>query len=96
MTEDIRKELLMKSQINAYTADPKVNKQKGIPQHVNQYHSLVSLDTGTSSSSSIFAFPTSTFKSTSGNDGHTYILKKIEGFKLASDQQLRYFFKKIF
>ncbi|EME86281.1 uncharacterized protein MYCFIDRAFT_40108 [Pseudocercospora fijiensis CIRAD86] len=60
-----------------------------LPQHVEYFHSLVALDTNHSKGQSAFGYPSWTYKATSSKDGHTYVLRRIEGFRLTSEASIR-------
>ncbi|KXT09049.1 hypothetical protein AC579_4716 [Pseudocercospora musae] len=60
-----------------------------LPQHVEYFHSLVALDTNNSKGQSAFGYPSWTYKATSSKDGHTYVLRRIEGFRLTSEASIR-------
>lgn len=54
----------------------------------NHFHSLVALDTVNSRTSTTFGYPSWIYKATSSIDGNTYALRRIEGFRLTSDQAI--------
>ncbi|KAJ3069029.1 PAB-dependent poly(A)-specific ribonuclease subunit 3 [Podochytrium sp. JEL0797] len=56
-----------------------------LPSEVHVYHSLFPLDDQNDKHSKVFGFPTSVYKAVSSIDGKTYILRRIEGFRLLSD-----------
>ncbi len=60
-----------------------------LPQNVEYFHSLVALDTNNQKSQSLFGYPTWVYKATSSRDGHTYALRRIEGFRLTSEAAIR-------
>ncbi|RPA83043.1 hypothetical protein BJ508DRAFT_77975 [Ascobolus immersus RN42] len=55
---------------------------------VDVYHSLVPLDMTVNKSSSAFGFPSSVYKAWSNKDGKPYVLRRIEGFRLANEKHI--------
>ncbi|KAK5740939.1 PAB-dependent poly(A)-specific ribonuclease subunit 3 [Elasticomyces elasticus] len=62
-----------------------------LPQTVEHFHSLVALDTNPARTTTTFGYPSWIYKATSSKDGHTYALRRIEGFRLTSEQAIRSF-----
>jgi len=62
-----------------------------LPQTVEHFHSLVALDTTSQRGTTPFGYPSWIYKATSSKDGHTYALRRIEGFRLTSEQAIRSF-----
>ncbi|KAK5116412.1 hypothetical protein LTR62_007959 [Meristemomyces frigidus] len=62
-----------------------------LPQSVEHFHSLVALDTNSQRSTTTFGYPSWIYKATSSKDGHTYALRRIEGFRLTNEQAIRSF-----
>ena len=60
-----------------------------LPPSVEYFHSLVALDTSNHKGPSTLGFPTSVYKATSSRDGHTYALRRVEGFRLTSEAAIR-------
>lgn len=60
-----------------------------LPQSVEHFHSLVALDTNHSKGPFTFGYPSWIYKATSSRDGHTYSLRRIEGFRLTSEASIR-------
>ena len=60
-----------------------------LPQSVEYFHSLVALDTNNQKGASTFGYPSWVYKATSSRDGHTYALRRIEGFRLTSEAAIR-------
>ncbi|EMC92217.1 hypothetical protein BAUCODRAFT_151644 [Baudoinia panamericana UAMH 10762] len=62
-----------------------------LPQSVEYFHSLVALDTTSQRGTSTYGYPSWIYKATSSKDGHTYALRRIEGFRLTNEQAIRSF-----
>ena len=60
-----------------------------LPQSVEYFHSLVALDTNNQKGPSSFGYPSCVYKATSSRDGHTYALRRIEGFRLTNEAAIR-------
>ena len=60
-----------------------------LPQSVEYFHSLVALDTNNQKGPSTFGYPSWVYKATSSRDGHTYGLRRIEGFRLTNEAAIR-------
>lgn len=60
-----------------------------LPQNVEYFHSLVALDTNSHKGPSAFGYPSWVYKATSSRDGHTYALRRIEGFRLTNEAAIR-------
>ena len=60
-----------------------------LPQSVEYFHSLVALDTNNQKGPSTFGYPSWVYKATSSRDGHTYALRRIEGFRLTNEAAIR-------
>ncbi|KAF2271612.1 PAB-dependent poly(A)-specific ribonuclease subunit PAN3 [Westerdykella ornata] len=56
---------------------------------IDQYHSLVCLDTVQNKSQSLFGYPSWVYKAVSIKDGRTYALRRLENFRLTSDSAIR-------
>ncbi|KAK5938234.1 PAB-dependent poly(A)-specific ribonuclease subunit 3 [Knufia obscura] len=61
-----------------------------LPQHIESYHSLVPLDTTHHKSSSIFGgYHSWVYKAQSSANGHFFVLRRIEGFRLTNELAIR-------
>ncbi|KAK5166692.1 PAB-dependent poly(A)-specific ribonuclease subunit 3 [Saxophila tyrrhenica] len=60
-----------------------------LPQNVEYFHSLVALDTGNQKGPTTFGYPSWVYKAVSSRDGHTYALRRIEGFRLTNEAAIR-------
>ncbi|KAF9872221.1 hypothetical protein CkaCkLH20_10313 [Colletotrichum karsti] len=56
---------------------------------LDNYFSLVPLDTSHRKSSTVFGFTTWVYKATSSKNGRTYCLRRIEGFRLTNEHAIR-------
>ncbi|KAM0713616.1 hypothetical protein Q7P37_010578 [Cladosporium fusiforme] len=82
--DDLREDLQRKAEATLQTFP-----NSTLPQNVdNHFHSLVALDTVNSRTSTTFGYPSWIYKATSSIDGNTYALRRIEGFRLTSDQAI--------
>ena len=60
-----------------------------LPQSVEYFHSLVALDTSNQKGPSFFGYPSWVYKATSSRDGHSYALRRVEGFRLTNEAAIR-------
>ncbi|SMR46082.1 unnamed protein product [Zymoseptoria tritici ST99CH_3D1] len=60
-----------------------------LPHTIEHFHSLVALDTNSAKGPTTFGYPSWIYKATSSKDGHTYALRRIEGFRLSSEASIR-------
>ncbi|KAF6840690.1 Pab-dependent poly(A)-specific ribonuclease subunit PAN3 [Colletotrichum plurivorum] len=56
---------------------------------LDNYFSLVPLDTSHHKSSSVFGYTTWVYKATSSKNGRTYCLRRLEGFRLTNEHAIR-------
>jgi PAB-dependent poly(A)-specific ribonuclease subunit 3 len=56
---------------------------------VDQYHSLVCLDTAQHKNQSVFGYSSWVYKAVSGKDGNTYALRRLENFRLTNAEAIR-------
>ncbi|KAM0524878.1 hypothetical protein ACHAPE_000983 [Trichoderma viride] len=56
---------------------------------LDNYHSLVALDTTHRKNAGIFGYPSWVYKATSSKDGNLYCLRRLEGFRLTNEQAIR-------
>ncbi|KAI0487373.1 hypothetical protein F4859DRAFT_501838 [Xylaria cf. heliscus] len=56
---------------------------------LQQYHSLVPLDTKLKSTPGIFGLPTWVWKATSRKNGNVYCLRRVEGFRLTNEDAIK-------
>ncbi|KAK7535373.1 PAB-dependent poly(A)-specific ribonuclease subunit PAN3 [Phyllosticta citribraziliensis] len=59
-----------------------------LPSAVDHFHSLVPLDTNNQKNSTLFGYHTWVYKAVSGKDGLTYTLRRLEGYRLTSEQAI--------
>jgi PAB-dependent poly(A)-specific ribonuclease subunit 3 len=61
-----------------------------LPNHIENYHTLVPLDTTHHKGSSVFGgYTTWVYKAQSSQNGHFYALRRVEGFRLTSELAIR-------
>ncbi|KAF2194855.1 PABP-dependent poly(A) nuclease 3 [Zopfia rhizophila CBS 207.26] len=56
---------------------------------IEQYHSLVCLDTTQHKNQSLFGYQSWVYKAVSSKDGNTYALRRLEGFRLTNENAIR-------
>ncbi|PBP22146.1 PAB-dependent poly(A)-specific ribonuclease subunit PAN3 [Diplocarpon rosae] len=78
MPNDLREDLQKKSE-----AARQVMPNSQLPA-VEHYHTLVPLDTSHQKSATVFGFPSWVYKAVSSKNGLTYVLRRIEGFRLSN------------
>lgn len=81
--EKIREEMQRKSE-----ASLQVMPNSQLPQ-LDNYHSLVALDTTQRKNASMFGYTTWVYKATSSKTGNLYCLRRIEGFRLTNENAIR-------
>lgn len=57
--------------------------------HIEQYHSLLCLDTAQNKSQSLFGYPSWVYKAVSSKDGNVYTLRRLENFRLTNENAIR-------
>lgn len=57
--------------------------------HLDNYHSLVALDTTHRKNAGIFGYPSWVYKATSSKNGKILCLRRLEGFRLTNEQAIR-------
>lgn len=82
--DNLREDLQRKSEATLQTFA-----NSTLPQSVEYFHSLVALDTNNQKGPTTFGYPSWVYKATSSRDGHTYALRRIEGFRLTSEAAIR-------
>ncbi|RMZ74857.1 hypothetical protein DV737_g5672, partial [Chaetothyriales sp. CBS 132003] len=61
-----------------------------LPAHIENYHSLVPLDTSNHKRASVFGgYASWVYKAQSSQTGQFYVLRRIEGFRLTNEQAIR-------
>lgn len=82
---DLREEIHKK---NAAALQTLPNSQ--LPAHIENYHSLVPLDTSHHKGSSVFGgYNSWVYKAQSSQNGQFYVIRRIEGFRLTSEPAIR-------
>lgn len=84
--DNVREDLQKKSE-----AALQVFANSTLPHTVEHFHSLVALDHSNQRVATTFGYPSWIYKATSSKDGHTYALRRIEGFRLTNEQAIRSF-----
>ncbi|RKF60754.1 PAN2-PAN3 deadenylation complex subunit PAN3 [Erysiphe neolycopersici] len=57
--------------------------------NIDHYHSLVPLDTNHHESAAVFGYPSWVYKAVSSKNGHTYVLRRLKGFRLSNEKAIR-------
>lgn len=60
-----------------------------LPPNVEYFHSLWALESGDRKGATTFGYPSWVYKAVSSRDGHTYALRRIEGFRLTSEAAIK-------
>lgn len=83
LPDKLREELQKKAE-----ASLQVMPNSQLPQMEN-YHSLVPLDTTHRKNANIFGYPSWIYKATSSKTGNLYTLRRLEGFRLTNEHAIR-------
>lgn len=81
--ESLREDLQKKSEITR-----QILPNSTLPT-LEQYHSLVCLDTSQQKNQSLFGYQSWVYKAVSSKDGNTYALRRLEGFRLTNENAIR-------
>ncbi|KAF2138147.1 uncharacterized protein K452DRAFT_301508 [Aplosporella prunicola CBS 121167] len=81
--DQLREDLQRKSE-----AQRQILPNSSLPSAVDHFHSLVPLDTNNQRNNALFGYPTWVYKAVSGKDGLTYTLRRLEGYRLTSEQAI--------
>ncbi|KAL1637858.1 PAB-dependent poly(A)-specific ribonuclease subunit 3 [Neofusicoccum ribis] len=81
--DHLREDLQRKSE-----ATRQILPNSSLPSAVDHFHSLVPLDTNNQKNASLFGYPTWVYKAVSSKDGLTYTLRRLEGYRLTSEQAI--------
>ncbi|ETI19969.1 hypothetical protein G647_08984 [Cladophialophora carrionii CBS 160.54] len=60
-----------------------------LPSHIECYHSLVPLDTNHKNSNLLGGYTTWVYKAQSSANGHFFVLRRVEGFRLTNEHAIR-------
>ncbi|CAI4218261.1 unnamed protein product [Parascedosporium putredinis] len=82
MSEKLRQDLQKKAE----AARQVIN--TGLPQ-LDNFHSLVALDTSNRKNASPFGYPSWVYKAVDGKTGHIRCLRRLEGFRLSNEHAIR-------
>lgn len=87
MPESLRQDLAKRNALILSRLDDNDPRAKDIPHAVGRYNALVPLEDNVlrPQASKVFLYPTVLHKAVSSLDGQAYVLRKIEGFRYASD-----------
>ncbi|EHL01044.1 putative PAB-dependent poly(A)-specific ribonuclease subunit PAN3 [Glarea lozoyensis 74030] len=83
MPEALREELQKKAE-----ATFQVMPNSQLPT-LDNYHTLVALDTSHRKSAAVFSYPSWVYKATSIKNGHMYTLRRLEGYRLTNERAIR-------
>lgn len=84
--DDLREDLQRKSEAALQTFA-----NSTLPHTIEHFHSLVALDTNTNNGkgNGTFGYPSWIYKAVSSKDGHVYVLRRVEGFRLSTEASIR-------
>ncbi|KAI5783600.1 zinc finger CCCH type domain-containing protein [Geopyxis carbonaria] len=85
LSDNVREELQRKGEATLQT----LNLSAVLPASINEYHSLVPLDTTSQKSTQSFGYASWVYKAFSTEDGNTYALRRVEGFRLQNEADIR-------
>ncbi|RKK72357.1 PAB-dependent poly(A)-specific ribonuclease subunit PAN3 [Fusarium oxysporum] len=74
--------------VNKLEATGQVLPNSQLPQ-LDNYHNLVPLDTTHRKNANIFGYPSWVYKATQTKSGHTYCLRRLEGYRLTNENAIR-------
>lgn len=80
----LREELQRKAE-----ASLQVLPNSSLPSQVDDFHSLVPLDTTNQKNATIFGYPSWVYKAVSTKDGKVYALRRLEGYRLTNEKSIR-------
>ncbi|KFA76223.1 hypothetical protein S40288_07672 [Stachybotrys chartarum IBT 40288] len=83
MPEKLQEELMRK-----YEATLQTMPNSQLPQ-LDNFHSLVALDTSHRKNASIFGYPSWVYKACSKKTGHFYCLRRLEGYRLSNEHAIK-------
>lgn len=81
--ESLREELQKKSEVSR-----QILANSSLPP-IEQFHSLVCLDTTQHKTQSLFGYQSWVYKAVSSKDGNNYALRRLEGFRLTNENAIR-------
>ncbi|KAF4448903.1 hypothetical protein F53441_7727 [Fusarium austroafricanum] len=74
--------------VNKLEATGQVLPNSQLPQ-LDHYHNLVPLDTTHRKNANTFGYPSWVYKATANKSGHTYCLRRLEGYRLTNENAIR-------
>ncbi|KAI5817266.1 hypothetical protein BZA77DRAFT_310204 [Pyronema omphalodes] len=83
LSDNLREELQRKSEAARQVL------HSSLPSSLNEYHSLVPLDMSPQKSTQTFGYSSWVYKAFSTEDAHIYALRRIEGFRLSNENDIR-------
>ncbi|KAF2229694.1 PAB-dependent poly(A)-specific ribonuclease subunit PAN3 [Viridothelium virens] len=84
LPDSLREDLQRKSEATLQTLP-----NSTLPSQVDHFHSLVPLDINNQKNAALFGYSSWVYKAVSSNDGFTYTLRRLEGFRLTNEQAIR-------
>nr|KAJ3419497.1 PAB-dependent poly(A)-specific ribonuclease subunit 3 [Polyrhizophydium stewartii] len=85
--DHLRVHLQSRNEAIQQALDPTSAEGARLPARVDAYHTLFPLDESRAPSK-IFGYPTSVYKAVRSTDGRTYVLRRIEGFRLTNEASM--------
>ncbi|PWW79831.1 hypothetical protein C7212DRAFT_273500 [Tuber magnatum] len=86
LSDNLREELQKKADATLQTL-PAVSSI--LPPSIQEYHQLVPLDVSNQKSAQVFGYPSWAYKAFSSEDGNAYALRRLEGFRLSNEADIR-------
>ncbi|KAJ3127746.1 PAB-dependent poly(A)-specific ribonuclease subunit 3 [Nowakowskiella sp. JEL0407] len=85
MTDRLREMLLRRNEAVSLVLDPLSPEFQKLPTELHAYHTFYPLENPQEGTNKVFGYPTSVYKAKSSQDGKTYCLRRIGGFRLQND-----------
>ncbi|KAJ1565039.1 PAB-dependent poly(A)-specific ribonuclease subunit 3, partial [Nowakowskiella sp. JEL0078] len=85
MTDRLRELLLRRNEAISLALDQLSPETQRLPVELHSYHTFYPLDNANNNVNKVFGYPTSVYKAKSALDGNSYVLRRIEGFRLQND-----------
>ncbi|KAI9000236.1 kinase-like domain-containing protein [Gaertneriomyces semiglobifer] len=88
MSDRLREDLLRKNEAAQQVVDTTSAEGQSLPTELHHYHSFCPLDSPQPKTISVFPYPSFVYKAFSSLDGKPYVLRRIEGFRLANESAI--------
>ncbi|KAJ3336479.1 PAB-dependent poly(A)-specific ribonuclease subunit 3 [Gonapodya sp. JEL0774] len=87
MSDRLREELQKRNEASNYGLDDSARLAQGLPVELYNYHSLYPLEQ-TKSVPGSFGYSSTVYRATSSVDGKSYVLRRVEGFRLMNEMAM--------